>query len=260
MINLIMNALKYISLILAFFLVLSTWGVETSTLLAIAGIIAIAVSFGAQSLIADILAGVFIVFENQFNIGDVIQIGDFRGVVKVIGIRITKFEDINGDIKIINNSEIKGAINSSNLLSKAVCLIDISYKQDYKKFEEMMKKNLSKIKEEIPLIRKGPFFDGIEKFQESGVTVRIVAWTNEIERFFVTRQLNKQLLLLFEKNNIEIPYPQVVVHTEKQKRSSSNTTSKPKTNASKKITASKSTTTKRTTKPRTTSATKKSTK
>ncbi len=247
-----LNALKYISLVVAFFLVLSAWGVETSTLLASAGIIAIAVSFGAQSLIADILAGIFIVFENQFAIGDVIQIGDFRGIVKVIGIRITKFEDINGDIKIINNSEIKGAINSSNLLSQAICHIDISYNQNINEFEKIMRNNLDSIRESIPLIKKGPFYDGIEKFQESGMTIRVVAWVNEVDRFFVIRQMNKQLRLLFEKKNVEIPFPQIVVHNAPTTRSTTKKTTKPKT-----TTAAKPSTSTKTTKPKTTTTVKK---
>lgn len=227
--SLVMNALKYISVIVAFFLLLSTWGVETPTLLASAGIIAIALSFGAQSLIEDIFAGIFIIFENQFSIGDVIQIEDFRGVVKTIGIRITKFEDINGDIKIINNSDIRGAINSSNLLSQAICRIDISYSQDVEKFEAMMRENMSGISEAIPMIKKGPFYDGIEKFQDSGMTVRVVAWVNEIDRLYVIRQMNKQLKVLFDRKKIEIPYPQVVVHNAAAGTKKSATSAKAKT-------------------------------
>jgi small conductance mechanosensitive channel len=226
-----MNALKYIALIVGFFLILSTWGVETPTLLASAGIIAIAVSFGAQSLIEDIFSGIFIIFENQFAIGDVIQIDEFRGIVKAIGIRITKFEDINGDIKSINNSDIRGAINSSNQLSQAISYIDISYNTDINKFETMMKRNLSHISKSIPLIKKGPFYDGIEKFQESGVTIRVVSWVNEIDRLHVVRQMNKELKILFEKHNVEIPFPQVVIHNATTKRKTTKTTTKSKTNA-----------------------------
>lgn len=264
-IALIMNALKYISLIVAFFLILSTWGVETTTLLASAGIIALALSLGAQSLIADILAGVFIIFENQFKIGDVIQINDFRGIVKSIGIRITKFEDINGDIKIINNSDIRGAINSSNLLSQAICYIDISYEQDIDKFETMMRKNMANMKEAIPLIKKGPFYDGIEKFQDSGMTIRVVSWVNEIDRLHIIRQMNKYLKKLFDKNNIQIPYPQVIVQNPQSQRTSvkktsttKKTTAKVTSTAKKSPVAKKTTTTKKSTTPKktTTSSTK----
>ncbi|MBI9010552.1 MAG: mechanosensitive ion channel family protein [Tenericutes bacterium] len=210
--KLIMNSIQYISVIAAIFLILSAWGVQTPTLLAGAGIIGLAISFGAQSLIEDVFAGLFIIFEKQFAVGDVIQINDFRGVVKELGLRITKFEDVNGDVKMINNSDIRGAINSSNALSQAICEIDISYNEDIEKFEKFMKENIKFMKEDIKTIKKGPFYDGIEKFGESGITIRIVAWSTEIDRLYTIRELNKSVKVLFDKNNIEIPFPQVVVH------------------------------------------------
>lgn len=213
--NLVMSSLKYISVIAGLFLILSAWGVQTPTLLAGAGIIGLAISFGAQSLIEDIFAGLFIIFEKQFAVGDVIQIDDFRGVVKEMGLRITKFEDINGDIKMINNSDIRGAINSSNVLSQAVCRLEISYNQDIEKFENFMRTNMKDIKEKIPTIHKGPFYEGIEEFGDSGITIRVVSWVKEIDRPYTIRQMNKYLKILFDKNNIEIPFPQVVVHQNK---------------------------------------------
>ena len=210
--NLIMSSLKYVAVIAGLFLILSAWGVQTATLLAGAGIIGLAISFGAQSLIEDIFAGLFIIFEKQFSVGDVIQIENFRGIVKEMGLRITKFEDINGDIKMINNSDIRGAINSSNVLSQAICEIDISYNQDIEKFEAFMREHLKEIKEKVSVIHKGPFYDGIEVFGDSGITIRVVAWVKEIDRPYAIREINKHLKILFDKNNIEIPYPQLVVH------------------------------------------------
>lgn len=210
--KLMMSAIKYISVIIALFLILSAWGVQTPTLLAGAGIIGLALSFGAQSLIEDIFAGLFIMFEKQFAVGDVIQIEDFRGIVKELGLRITKFEDINGDIKIINNSDIRGAINSSNVLSQAICEISISYEEDIEKFETMMKENIKEMKNHISTIKKGPFYEGIEDFGDSGITIRVVAWVKETDRLYTVREMNKQMKILFDKNNIGIPYPQLVIH------------------------------------------------
>jgi small conductance mechanosensitive channel len=112
--DLLISIIRYSSVIIGIFLVLSAWGVETPTLLASAGILGLAISFGAQSLIEDVLSGLFIIFESQFKIGDVIQVGDFRGTVIEIGIRTTKFEDVNGDVKTINNSDIRSTINTSS--------------------------------------------------------------------------------------------------------------------------------------------------
>ncbi len=210
--NLMMSTLKYVAVIVALFLILSAWGVQTPTLLAGAGIIGLALSFGAQSLIEDIFAGLFIIFEKQFSVGDVIQINDFRGVVKELGLRITKFEDVHGDVKMINNSDIRGAINSSNVLSQAICRLSISYEQDLKKFDELMKEHVKSIKEKIPMIKKGPFYEGIESFEASGILVRVVAWVNETDRLHTIREMNKHLKLLFDELKITIPYPQLVIH------------------------------------------------
>lgn len=156
--NLLASMIKYGVLIVGAFLVLSAWGVSTPTLLASLGILGLALTFGAQSLVEDILSGLFIIFEDQFEINDIIQIGDFRGRVTDIGVRVTKFEDVNGDIKIINNSDIRGAINTTNKLSPAICDVSVSYGANLKSIEEVIKANLHKIKENIPNIKEGPFY------------------------------------------------------------------------------------------------------
>ncbi len=210
--KLFVSTVKYLSVVVALFLILSAWNVPTPTLLAGAGIIGLALSFGAQSLIEDIFAGLFIIFEKQFAVGDVIQIDGFRGIVKELGLRITKFEDLNGDVKMINNSDIRGAINTSSQLSPAICKVSISYNQDVEQFESFMRENVKDLKDKIPTIHRGPFYDGIDSFGDSGITVRVVAWVKETDKNHTVRELNKHIKILFDKNNIEIPFPQVVVH------------------------------------------------
>jgi len=193
---------------------LSAWGVQTPTLLAGAGIIGLALSFGAQSLIEDIFSGLFIIFEKQYAVGDIVQIEDFRGVVKEIGLRVTKFEDLNGDIKVINNSDIRGAINTTTSLSPAVCDISISYKEDINKVEKIIVNNLEKIKSNLPEIVDGPRYLGVQKLADSSVVLRVVAFSNEKDKYVVMRGINKELKLLFDKFKIEIPFPQLVIHKE----------------------------------------------
>jgi len=204
------------SFIIAFFLILSAWGVETPTLLAGAGIIGLALSFGAQSLIEDIFAGLFIIFEKQFVVGDIIQVGNLRGTVKEIGIRISKIEDLNGDVLIINNSDIRGAINTSCSLSVSICDISVEYGADLEKIEEVIKSHLPEIKKNIPLIVEGPFYVGVDQLADSAVVIRVTAKTEEINRNRVRRELNRELKLLFDKHQINIPFPQLVV-TQKEK-------------------------------------------
>lgn len=215
--RLLSSVIRYMSFIVALFLILSAWGVETPTLLAGAGIIGLAISFGAQSLIEDIFAGLFIIFEKQFAVGDIIQVGTLRGTVKEIGIRISKIEDLNGDVLIINNSDIRGAINTSCSLSVSICDISVEYGADLEKIEEVIKNNLTEIKNRIPLIIEGPFYAGVDQLADSAVVVRVTAKTEEINRNRVRRELNRELKLLFDRHQINIPFPQLVV-TQKDKQ------------------------------------------
>ncbi len=180
-----------------------------------------------------------ILFLNHISVGDVIQIGDFRGIVKEVGIRITKFEDIYGDVKMINNSDIRGIINSSDALSQAICEIDISYNGDLAKFDKLMREKINEISEANPLIKNGPFYEGVERFNDSSITIRVIGWVREIDRIRATRELNKQVKLFFDKHHIEIPFPQVVLNQPKIQKSSSARSSTAKKTTTKKVAAKK---------------------
>jgi len=216
--KLMSSFIKYLIVVVALFLILSAWGVQTPTLLAGAGILGLAISFGAQSLIEDIFCGLFIIFEKQFSVGDVIQINGMRGTVREIGIRITKIEDKEGDILIINNSDIRGAVNTSSSLSVAVCLISISYGEDLEKVEKIITDNLAEIGKNIPNIKHGPFYTGVETLGDSSVVLRILARCEELEKYKVARSMNREFKLLFDRNNIEIPFPQLVLHQQEDKK------------------------------------------
>jgi len=208
--------LKYGIVIAAIFMILDAWGVETKTLLAGAGILALAISFGAQSLIEDTISGIFLLFEKQFAVGDVVQVGDFRGVVKSIGLRITKIEDINGDLKIINNSDIRGAINTSTAPSPAICDISVSYDEDIHRVEEVILSHLDQIRARIPEIQEGPYYQGVQKLADSAVVIRIYARCPELKRYQVMRNINREMKILFDEHGIQIPFNQLVVHMNKE--------------------------------------------
>ncbi len=211
--DLFRSIVKYGSVLVGIFLILAAWGVQTGTLLAGAGILGLALSFGAQSLIEDVISGLFIIFERQFQVGDIIQVDNFRGTVVEIGIRASKFEDINGDIKILNNSDIRGAINTSAHLSPAIADISVSYGEDIKKVEAVLIPALENIKAQIPDIVEGPYYRGVQSLGESSVVIRVIAKTHELKKYQVVRDLNRALKLLFDEHKIQIPFPQIVVHT-----------------------------------------------
>ncbi|MCF7930683.1 MAG: mechanosensitive ion channel family protein, partial [Acholeplasmataceae bacterium] len=131
-------------------------------------------------------------------------------------IRITKIEDKNGDVLIVNNSDIRGAINTSSSLSVAVCLISIGYGEDLEKVEKIITDNLSEVAKSIPSIKEGPFYTGVEELGNSAVVLRMLARCQELEKYKVTRLMNREFKLLFDRNHIEIPFPQLDVHQKKE--------------------------------------------
>ena len=215
--KLMASVIRYMSFVVAFFLVLSAWGVETPTLLAGAGIIGLGLSFGAQSLIEDIIAGLFIIFEKQFVVGHIVEINDRRGIVREIGIRTTKIEDLNGDVLIINNSDIRGIINTSIELSTAISDVGIEYSEDIHKVEALLQKNLVEMKKKIPEIIEGPYYMGVEALADSSVVVRLQARCDEINKNRVRRAMNREIKLLFDQEGINIPFNQLVVHEIEEK-------------------------------------------
>lgn len=213
--NLLSSFAKYLGAIILIFAILGTLGVDTTVLLASAGILSLIVGLGAQPLIEDIFAGIFIVFERTFEIGDIIVVDGFRGTVKEMGIRTTKIEDAGGDVKVINNSDIRTLINMTSKLSTAVCDISISYNEDIEKVEQVLNENLGKIKKKYKAIVNGPTYVGVQSLADSAVIIRITAECNEMMRYQVQRDINREIKIIFEKNNIQIPYPQIVVHDAK---------------------------------------------
>ena len=209
--RLIYNIIKVIVIVALTVWVLAIWGVNTTALITGAGVITLVVGLGMQSLISDVVAGLFIVFENEFNVGDYITIDDFRGEVISIGIRTTKLRAV-GNIKIYNNSDIRKVLNHALEHSTAKTLIDIEYGAQLPKVEEIIKAKLPEIQVEGA---KSPVsYDGVAVLGASGVTLQFTCLCNEGDIFAVTRDMNKKIKIMFDDNGIGIPFPQVVVHTE----------------------------------------------
>lgn len=214
---LMISIAKFACMVIALILVLSAWNVPTPTLLAGAGIVGLAVSFGAQGLLEDVFAGLSIIFEKQFEVGNFVEVDDFRGEVIEIGPRNTRIKNIYGNILIIANSDIREIVNLSEELSYAVTEVSIEYSADIVKVEEVIKNNLASIAEKIPKIVVGPIYDGVDQLGDSAVIVRIIAHCEEKDRLDVRRALNKELKIVLDHNNISIPFPQLVIHQPKNK-------------------------------------------
>lgn len=195
---------KYASVIAMLYYCLALVGVDTKTLLASAGILTLVVGLGARTLVSDILAGLFIIFEGEFRVGDIVTIGDCRGTVLEIGIRTTKIENGSKDIKVISNSNVSGVVNMTKNHSFAICDIGIEYGESLENVEQMLKKELSGIKQHLPSIQVGPEYNGVMEIGGTSVTIRISAQCAEKDRIQLGRDLKREMKLLFDKHGIKL--------------------------------------------------------
>lgn len=210
--RLIVSFVKWVIALCAVFFTMDAWGADTTTMLASAGVLTLIIGLGSQSLVADILAGIFIVFEGEFQVGDIVIIDSWRGEVKEIGIRTTKLVDAGGNVKIVNNSEIKTIINQTQELSVAKSYVAVSYGARIEKIEAVIADNIDKIKTKIPAIKEGPFYKGVAELGESGVNLLFIAKCEEDDIYQVQRDLNREIKIMFDDNDVEIPFNQLVVH------------------------------------------------
>ena len=210
--RLLINLVKYASVLSVLYLCLALFGVDTKTLLASAGILTLVVSLGAKELVSDVIAGLFIIFESEFRVGDIVTIGDWRGKVLEIGIRTTKVENAEGNIKIFSNSAVSGVINMTQRYSLAVCDVSVDYRESLERIEAILRRELPLIARRLPAIRQGPDYMGVVELADSGVLLRIIAYCSEEDRIQLTRDLNREIKLMCDRWQICIPFPQVVLN------------------------------------------------
>ena len=214
MISILSSLLRYVAALVILCWGLSILGVNVNAIVASVGIVALVVGFGAESLVADVVTGIFLIFENQYNVGDIVEVNGFRGVVKEIGIRTTSIMDMGENIKIINNSEMKNILNRSDNISRAVSDIAIPYETDL----EALEAKLPRLMEDIfakrqDVMLSAPRYLGVQQLAESSVILRFVVDVAEKDIYSGARTLNRDLWLGFRSLGVECPFPQVDVHS-----------------------------------------------
>ena len=212
--SIISSLLKYVAGIVILCWGLAMIGVNVFTIVASVGIVALIVGFSAESLIADVVTGAFMLFENQYNVGDIVEVDGFRGTVTNIGIRTTSITDAGDNVKIVNNSAMRNILNRSDKPSRSVCDIGIPYGTDIEKLEEQIPGLMQSIYEKrSDTMKKPPEYLGIQALADSAVILRFVVEVSEKDIYSCARIMNRELLLGFRKLGIECPFPQVDVHT-----------------------------------------------
>ena len=207
------NLLKYAAAIAFVLVTLGAWGVDTAAIVTGSAVIALVIGLGCQSLIADIVAGIFMLFEGDIKVGDIVVIDGWRGTVQQIGLRRTKIEDAVGNINIVNNSAISNIINNTQDLSVAVVEVGTEYNESILRIEEVIEKGLPEMKKHVPAIVEGPFYKGVQRLGESSVDIKLVAKCKEEDKYQVERDLNREIKLLFDANGINVPFNQIVLNT-----------------------------------------------
>ncbi len=192
---------------------LSAIGINLSTIFASIGIVALIIGFAAESLIEDVVTGFFLVFEDEFNVGDIIEYNGFRGTVTNIGVRVTSIEDLGGNIKLVNNSDLRNILNRSRTNSSAVCDIPVSYAANLASTEEVLKGIAASMPGKYPdLFKEAPEYLGVQALDASSVNLRFVARVRENDIYKAARTMFREFKIGMDEAGIEIPFQQVVIH------------------------------------------------
>lgn len=204
--RLLLNVVRYVSVIIFVYFALAYLGINTTALLASLGLLSFAVSLGAKDLITDILAGISIVFEGEYQVGDIIEVNGYRGMVLEIGVRTTKLEGRGGNIKIIANRDVKNVLNMTRKHSWYPVELNVVCNSEHpiEVIEQMLREELAGIGERIPEIISGPFYKGVIGFGNGFVTLSIIAECNEADYHLVQRELNRALQLILEEHDIQL--------------------------------------------------------
>ena len=201
--RLVFSFIQWAALIALLFLAFDFLGFGTRTLLASVSVLSLAVTLGAKDLVADILAGIFIIFEDDFHVGDIIEVNGFSGIVQEIGVRSTKLIGIGDNIKIIGNESVKNVLNMSKMNSWYSLDLKIPADQPLREIEAMLELELPAIGESIPEIISGPYYKGVMAIG-SVHTLYIIAECRQANYRRVQRELNHAVLMLFNDHGYKI--------------------------------------------------------
>lgn len=209
--SMINNIIKYIILIICILSILEVYGISTKGFLASLGIAGVVAGLAFQDTLKDLLSGFSIIFENIYAVGDTVTIGKYKGKVISLGLKTTKLQSLNGEIISISNSSITDVVNHSLSNHIEFFNIPVHYKTDLEKVEKIIKETLSSIKDDniidVSLL-------GLDELDSSSLNYRIRLETLEGNQYSIKRKILKEMKKSFDKEKIEIPYNQLVIHNE----------------------------------------------
>lgn len=205
------NIFSYVLIFIFAVTILQIFGIKATAILAGAGVVGLAVGFGAQGLVSDVVTGFFILLERQIDVGDYVTTGSYSGIVEQIGLKTTQIRGFDGTLHYIPNREITSLSNHSRGNMRALVDIGISYDDNIDEAITVLQETCDKIAEVNQAIVEGPNVIGVQTLGSSDVVLRIIAKTENMEQWAVERQLRKALKEALEANGIEIPFPHQVL-------------------------------------------------
>ena len=207
------SVVAFVVFLIAGFLILGEVGLNLAPLLAGAGIIGIALGFGAQSLVKDFLSGLFILVEDQFGVGDIVDLDrETSGTVEAVSLRTTRLRSVDGTVWHVPNGEIRRVGNKSQHWSRALLDIDVAYETDIDLATSVIKRVADELWKERDEIIEEPEVWGVESLGPHSVVIRLVVKTRPSDQYSVSRELRRRLKSAFDVAGIEIPYPQQMAH------------------------------------------------
>jgi len=206
----------FVVVVISAILILAELGIDIAALLVGFGVVGIAVGFGAQSLVKDLIAGFIILLENQYNVGDVVRIADIAGGVEGFSIRRTLLRDLDGTLHFVPNGEIRVTSNLTKMWSRAHLNISVAYKEDVDRVMSVIRKTWEEMAEDPDwkplLISRTPWLLRVDAFGDSGIVIKVVGETQPIKQWDVMGELRLRIKRKFDEQGIEIPWPHTKVY------------------------------------------------
>ena len=213
--NLIQSSAQYVVWPIVVIMILSEVGLDVGALIATAGVAGLAIGFGAQTLVKDVIGGVFLLFDDIIRVGNLVNIGGTVGTVEEIGVRLIKVRKFDGELVMIPAGEIRTFGNKSFDWARVIVPVGLSYEQDVDAILPIMERVARNWAEEHAdiLLEEAPHVQGLMDFGDSSVTARIVVQVTPGEQYAAERELRQRLKRAFDERGVEIPFPQRTVHT-----------------------------------------------